>query len=166
MPEAGGRVTVPVSQEEAWDFAADVRNAPRWVFGVRKVTGDVRHPLLPGDHLPVRVGGGGGVADSEWTIGKCERPNFLSSHGHALGGKATLQIECSALGPNSAEVRYHLDYRLPGGPLGALAGRFGVQGIIEAQAKRSLRTLHHLLVPGTAAERPAVRLERGKSRSR
>jgi hypothetical protein len=166
MPEAGGRITVPVSQEEAWDFAADVRNAPRWVFGVRKVAGDLRHPLLPGDHLKVRLLAGGRVADSEWTVGRCERPQVLTSGGHALGATATLKIECLALGPDSAEVRYHLAYQLPGGPLGALASRFGVQGILDAQAKHSLSTLHRLLTAGTEAQRHPAKLEPGDSRSR
>ncbi|HVB53044.1 MAG TPA: SRPBCC family protein [Candidatus Acidoferrales bacterium] len=166
MPESGGQITVPVSQEEAWDFAADVRNAPRWVFGVREVAGDVRHPLLAGDHLKIRLFAGGRVADSEWEVGRCERPEFLSSSGHALGATATLQIECSALGPNSAQVRYHLTYRLPGGPLGALAARFGVQGILDVQAKHSLHTLRHLLATHAKARRTGGRPEPGDSGSR
>jgi hypothetical protein len=165
MPEVGGRITVPVSQEEAWDFAADVRNAPRWVFGVREVAGDLRHPLLPGDHLKVRLLAGGRVADSEWKVGRCDRPTFLTSQGHALGATGTLQIECSALGPNSAEIRYRLSYQLPGGPLGALAGRFGIQGILEVQAKHSLSTLRRLL-SGPQTQRSPVRLEPDESRSR
>ncbi|MGH7643817.1 MAG: SRPBCC family protein [Candidatus Dormibacteria bacterium] len=147
---------MPVSQEEAWDFAADVRNAPRWVFGVREVSGDLRHPLLPGDHLRVRLLAGGRVADSEWEIGSSERPNYLSSRGHALGATATLTIECAALGPKSARVHYRLDYRLPGGPLGALASRLGVQNILDAQAKHSLHTLRHLLAVRATERRRAA----------
>jgi hypothetical protein len=49
------------------------------------------------------------------------------------------------LGPNSSEVRYSLVYQLPGGALGAMAARFGVQGILEVQAKQSVRTLRRLL---------------------
>ncbi|HUY10070.1 MAG TPA: SRPBCC family protein [Candidatus Dormibacteraeota bacterium] len=165
MPEAGGRITVPVSQEEAWNFAADVRNAPRWVFGVREVAGDLRHPLLPGDHLKVRLLAGGRVADSEWTVGRCDRPTFLSSQGHALGATGTLQIECLALGPNSAEVRYRLSYQLPGGPLGALAGRFGIQGILDVQARHSLSTLRRLLT-GAKGKGSPLRRESDESRSR
>ncbi|MGA7172676.1 MAG: SRPBCC family protein [Candidatus Dormiibacterota bacterium] len=165
MPEAGGRITVPVSQEAAWDFAADVRNAPRWVFGVREVTGDLRHPLLPGDHLKVRLLAGGRAADSEWTVGRCDRPTFLSSRGHALGASGTLQIECSALGPNSAEISYRISYQLPGGPLGALAGRLGIQGILDAQAKHSLSTLRRMLT-GPQEQHSPVRLEPDESRSR
>jgi len=166
MPEAGGRITLRVAQEAAWDFVADVRNAPRWVFGVREVSGDLRHPLLPGDHLTVRLMAGGRRAESEWEIGRCERPRFLSSKGRALGATGTLQIECSALGPNSCEVRYHLAYRLPGGPLGALAARLGVQGILEIQAKQSLRNLRRLLAAGPQAPRTAAQLAPGESRSR
>jgi hypothetical protein len=145
MPEAGDRIKVPVTQEEAWDFAADVRNAPRWVFGVREVSGTIRHPLVPGDRLRVRLFAGGRMADSEWQVGRCERPSILTSSGRALGATATLKIECLPLGPNSSEVRYSLVYQLPGGALGAMAARFGVQGILEVQAKQSVRTMRRLL---------------------
>src|SRR5487761_1200298 len=163
MPEAGGKIEVPVSQEEAWDFAADVRNAPRWVFGVRGVAGDVRHPLLPGDHLRVRLLAGGRVADSEWTVGSCERPRLLTSHGHALGATGTLEIECRALGEQRTEVSYRLAYELPGGPLGALAARFGIRGIIEVQVKHSLSTLRQLLTTSPKVERPFAQLETDES---
>lgn len=145
MPEAGGRIRVPVSQEEAWDFAADVRNAPRWVFGVRQVSGDARHPLQPGDRLRVRLVAAGRIADSDWTVENCDRPDRLRSRGRALGATATLQIQCRALGPSSTEVRYSLEYHLPGGVLGALAARLGVQGVLEVQGKQSLRNLRRLL---------------------
>lgn len=145
MPEAAGRIRVPASQEDAWDFAADVRNAPRWVFGLREVSGDFHDPLLPGDQLRIRLAAGGRMANSEWTVVSCDRPLHLSSTGRALGATATLQIECLGLGPNSAEVRYSLSYRLPGGVLGALAARLGVQGILEVQGKQSLRALRRLL---------------------
>jgi hypothetical protein len=145
MPEAGDRIRVPVSQEEAWDFAADVRNAPRWVFGVREVSGAVRHPLLPGDRLRIRLVAGGRIADTEWQVERCERPTILTSSGRALGATATLRIECLALSPTASEVRYGLAYQLPGGALGAVAARFGVQGMLEVQAKQSLRALRRLL---------------------
>jgi len=166
MPEAGDRIIVPVSQEAAWDFAADVRNAPRWVFGVREVAGALRHPLLPGDRLKVRLMAGGRIADSDWEIGRCERPRFLSSHGRALGASGTLEIVCAPLGPDQSEVSYHVVYQLPGGPLGALAARLGVQGIIEVQARRSLRTLRRLLAGGAAPGGAGSPLDGGESQRR
>jgi hypothetical protein len=167
MPEAGDRIKVPVSQEEAWDFAADVRNAPRWVFGVREVSGTVRHPLEPGDRLRIRLFAGGRMADSEWQVLRCERPNTLTSSGRALGATATLKIECLPLGPTSSEVRYGLTYQLPGGALGAMAARFGIQGILEVQAKQSVRALRRLLAASARERswRPAA-LEPGDLPSR
>ncbi|HUY25116.1 MAG TPA: SRPBCC family protein, partial [Candidatus Saccharimonadales bacterium] len=124
MPEAGDRIKVPVSQEEAWDFAADARNAARWVFGIRDVSGALRHPLLPGDRLRVRLVAGGRMAVSDWQVERCERPTILTSSGQAWGATARLQIECLPLSPTSSEVRYSLAYQLPGGALGAMAARF------------------------------------------
>jgi hypothetical protein len=157
MPEAGDRIKVPVTQEEAWDFAADVRNAPRWVFGVREVSGSVRHPLVAGDRLRIRLFAGGRMADSEWQVERCDRPNTLVSSGRALGATATLKIECLPLGPTSSEVRYSLTYQLPGGAVGAMAARFGVQGILEVQAKQSVRALRRLLASARGRSwRPAA----------
>jgi hypothetical protein len=145
VPEAGDRITVPVSQEVAWDFAGDARNSPKWVFGVREVSGDLRHPLHPGDRLRARLVAGGRMLDSEWEVVSCERPSFLSSKGRAMGATAVLRIEFVALGPKSTEVRYNLSYQLPGGVIGALAPRFGLQSLLEAQAKASVRSLRRLL---------------------
>ncbi len=136
---------VPVTQVAAWDFAADVRNAPLWVFGVRSVAGDLHQPPRTGDRLRARLIAGGRVADSVWEIAECRRPDFLSSHGRALGATATLRIDCVPHGDDLTEVRYRLQYQLPGGPLGALAARLGVHGVLDAQVRYSLRTLRRLL---------------------
>ncbi len=136
---------VPVPQEVAWDFVADARNARRWVFGVRDVEGSLRHPLRRGDRLRLRLLGGGRMADSEWVVEACERPWRVSSRGRALGAVAELTIECVPHGADETEVVQRLSYRLPGGPLGSLAARLGVQGVLEVQAHQSMRALHRLL---------------------
>lgn len=140
---------IPVSPETAWDFIADVRNAPSWMFGVKEISGSVTPPLREGDRLHIRLVAGGKFADSQWVIGDCERPSLLSSHGHAMGATAELRIECAAVGEGATEVTQELTYHLPGGTLGYLAGRFGVSGILEMQARRSLQALFNLLVPSS-----------------
>lgn len=165
MPEAGDRITVPVSQEAAWDFAADARNSPRWVFGVRDVSGDLRHPLLPGDHLKARLVAGGRMLDSDWEVLSCERPSSLRSRGRAMGATAVLGIEFVALGPRSTEVRYNLSYQLPGGVIGALVPKFGLQGLLEAQAKASVRSLRRLLFRANRPSPGATRFQAGDSQS-
>ncbi len=148
MPEARAATLLPIPREEVWDFAADVRNAPRWVVGVREVAGDLRHPLQPGDRLRVRLLAGGRVADSEWEIGECARPERLRSRGRALGATAVLTIECREAGAGQTEVGYRLSYQLPGGPLGQLASRLGVQQVLELQARQSVAGLRRLLLGG------------------
>jgi uncharacterized membrane protein len=69
-----------------------------------------------------------------------------------MGARAELRIECRPLGENSTEVVQQLQYDLPGGPLGLLASRFGVRGILEMQAQRSLQTLARRLGPGADAQ--------------
>jgi uncharacterized membrane protein len=152
VPEVSGRVTVPVSQERAWDYVADIRNAPDWMFGVRAVVGPPQPPLRTGDRLRIRLVAGSRLADSQWLVGSCERPNLVTSTGSAMGARAELRIECRSLGENSTEVVQIVRYELPGGPLGLLASRFGVQGIMEMQAQRSLQALAERLGPGAGAQ--------------
>ncbi|MHB1501288.1 MAG: SRPBCC family protein [Candidatus Dormibacteria bacterium] len=152
MPEVRHRVVIPVSAETAWDFIADVRNAPLWMFGVKEVTGSVTPPLQPGDRLHIRLVAGGKFADSEWVIGVCERPSLVSSRGHAMGATAELRIECTPVGDRATEVSQQMAYQLPGGALGYLAGRFGVSGILEMQAHHSLQSLLHLLTPSRGGQ--------------
>ena len=145
MPEVRHHVLIPVSAERAWDFIADVRHAPRWMFGVKQITGSLSPPLRQGDRLQIRLVAGGKFANSDWVIGECERPHLVSSTGHAMGASAKLRIECREVGPESTEVTQSLTYQLPGGALGLLAGRFGVSGIMEMQAQRSLQALRAIL---------------------
>ena len=152
MPEVSGRVTVPVSPERAWDYVADIRNAPDWMFGVRAVVGPPQPPLRTGDRLRIQLVAGSRLADSEWVVGSCERPHLVTSTGRAMGARAELRIECRSLGENSTEVVQIVRYELPGGPLGLLASRFGVRGILEMQAQRSLQTLARRLGPVADAE--------------
>ncbi|MGH7610027.1 MAG: SRPBCC family protein [Candidatus Dormibacteria bacterium] len=166
MPEVRDRVVVPVGLEQAWDFVADVRNAPRWVFGIRGISGDLRHPLHPGDRLHVRLFAGGRMAESDWVVGECQRPHYLSSAGRGLGAEAQLRIECRELASDSTEITQSLVYRLPAGPLGQLADRLGVRGILEMQARQSLRSLSRLLGSAPGSQRraaPALDPEKGRT---
>lgn len=141
MPEARAERLIPAEAHQVFDFIADVANAPRWMFGVREVSGPERRPLREGDVLHIRLVAGGKLADSEWLIGACDRPTLLSSSGRAMGATAKLRIECADAGPEETLVTQSLEYHLPGGALGLLAARFGINGIMDLQASRSLQML-------------------------
>jgi len=157
MPEVRHHVLIPVSAERAWDFIADVRHAPRWMFGVKQITGSLSPPLRQGDRLQIRLVAGGKFANSEWVIGECERPRLVSSTGHAMGASAVLRIECREVGPGTTEVTQSLTYQLPGGALGLLASRFGVSGIMEMQAQRSLQALRAILAESPGPDESEAR---------
>jgi uncharacterized membrane protein len=160
MPEVSGRVTIPISQEQAWDYIADMGTARDWMFGVRDVTGPQNPPLKPGDRFRVRLVAGARLANSEWVMGRCERPSLVTSTGSAMGARAELRLECHSLGPNSTEVVQKLRYELPGGPLGLLASRLGVRGILEMQVHRSLQALVEKLGAGSGSgAKPEVVVE-------
>jgi hypothetical protein len=121
------------------------------MFGVRDVDGPKNPPLRPGDRFRVRLVAGARLADSDWVMGSCERPSLVTSSGGAMGARAELRIECHALAENTTEVVQKLRYELPGGPLGLLASRFGVRGILEMQARRSLQALAARLGAGSGS---------------
>jgi uncharacterized membrane protein len=83
-----------------------------------------------------------------------------------MGASATLRIEFVARGPESTEVLYHLNYQLPGGLIGALASKFGLQSLLDAQAKASVRSLRRVLLKVHRAAEATSRLETEESRSR
>jgi uncharacterized membrane protein len=166
MPEVSGRVTIPISQEQAWDYIADMRNTRDWMFGVREVAGPQNPPVKPGDRFRVRLVAGARLAESEWVMGSCERPSLVTSTGRAMGARAELRIECHALGENTTEVVQKLRYELPGGPLGLLAGRLGVRGILEMQAHRSLQALVTKLASGTRSGTRAQVIVEASARDR
>lgn len=157
MPEARASRLIPADPHRVFDFISNVQNAPRWMFGVREVSGPERHPLRQGDVLHIRLVAGGRLADSEWLIGACDSPRLLSSSGKAMGATARLRIECEAAGPGTTLVTQSLEYHLPGGALGLLAARFGINGIMDLQASRSLQmlALHFGAAPDAAGTEAA-----------
>jgi len=161
VPEVRATLVVPAPQLAVWDYIVDLRNAPRWMWGVREVLGPARHPLRPGDHIRLRLIAGGRAADSEWTIGDWAPPHRLESEGSALGARAWLWIECRAVGPQRTEVEHRLRYELPGGPLGRLAAHFGIHGVLELQARNSLRALARELL-GASRAVPADAMAEGR----
>lgn len=156
MPEARAQRLVRAGAEAVFDFIAEIENAPRWMFGVRRVEGAPHRPLQEGDEVGISLVAGGKLAESRWVIGRCERPSLLTSSGQAMGASAELQITCTPAAGGTL-VTQSLGYRLPGGPLGLVASRFGIDGILELQAHRSLQTLASLLEPvedGTLVREP------------
>ncbi|HUY98080.1 MAG TPA: SRPBCC family protein [Verrucomicrobiae bacterium] len=147
MPEIKATTVVPVAQSVVFDFVGDSRNAPRWVFGVHRVEPGAPHPLRPGDHVTFQLGAAGQRLESRWRIDEWTPPTHVTSSGHALGARAQLRIECRALGPEATEVVEVLRYQLPGGVLGMVADRLGIHGILEMQARNSMRALRRLLTP-------------------
>ncbi|MGA9775950.1 MAG: SRPBCC family protein [Candidatus Dormiibacterota bacterium] len=145
MPEARARRLIHVPPERVFEYISDIANAPSWMFGVREVRGVRHRPVQEGDRLQIRLVAGGRLADSHWVIGSCEWPRRLSSSGQAMGATAQLEILCEPAGRGATAVSQRLAYQLPGGPLGLLAARFGIGGILELQANHSLQTLSSLL---------------------
>ncbi len=164
MPEVRATTVVPVARAEVFDFVGDSRNAPRWVFGVRDADRGAAHPLRPGDHVTFQLGAAGRTVESRWRIEEWAPPTHVVSTGRALGARARLRIECRALGPELTEVEEVLGYELPGGPLGMVADRLGIHGILEMQARNSMRALHRLLTPD-APPAAQARPRRGRRRS-
>ena len=148
MPEARARRLIRAAPALVFDFIADIDNAPRWMFGVREVRGAIHRPVREGDRLRIRLVAGGRLADSEWVIGRCEPPRLLTSSGRALGATGRLEVTCEPAGGQETQVTQRLIYQLPGGPLGLMAARFGVSGILDLQAQHSLQTLAGILEAG------------------
>lgn len=146
---------IPVSQSAVFDFVGDSRNAPRWVWGISDVDAAAPHPLRPGDEVTFQLGAKGRILESRWRIEEWVPPVRVTSTGHALGAQARLRIECRALGPGQTQVEEVLQYRLPGGPLGLVADRLGIHGILEMQARNSMRRLHRVLTTGLNDRSPA-----------
>lgn len=105
--------------------------------------------LSAGDETLDRVGAsfagdlrlGGHHLNTRWTVVEVEPPKRLQLTGHAAdGGDATLWFRFARWNEGT-EVRFELDYELPGGFLAGVVDRLFVERAIARDLKHSLGTL-------------------------
>lgn len=127
---------------DVWDTWSDVRLLPQLSRSTTQVTGapDRLTEVGQGFHQVVRAAGR--CFESSWTVTSIAPEDHLTIEGSVgYGVRYQLTERVEALGPDRTRCTLEVEYSLPFGPLGRLAGRLGVERMAGSEAQEVLDAL-------------------------
>ena len=127
----------------------DLDRLPEWVAIVVETTDAPDPPLRVGSTFRQVLSFASIRLASRWQVTACAPPHTIAYRARArFGGWLAMRQTVEPEGDGSRVVLV-VEYRLPGGWLGALANSLYVARLNQRAADRSLRTLKRLLERGT-----------------
>jgi uncharacterized protein YndB with AHSA1/START domain len=128
-------VEIAAPREEVFDLLLDPSRLDEWVTASRGVADAPDGGLRSGSSFRQRLRLGGARFDVRWKVTELERPCLAVWEGRGpAGSHAAVRYELAENGPGT-RFRYTNTYDLPGGVIGAMAGR-----VTSAPARHAMRT--------------------------
>ena len=140
-------VEIAAPREEVFDLLLDPSRLDEWVTASRGVADLPEGELRTGSSFRQRLRLGGAGFDVRWRVTELERPSRAVWEGRGpAGSRAAVRYE---LAENEAGTRFRYTniYDLPGGVIGAMAGRV-TAGPARHAMRSSLRNLKRMLEDG------------------
>jgi len=130
---------VAASQQFAFDYLSDFRNAPDWLFGVNKLTvvGEVTSGL--GTVYDGSMALGPKTLHSVVKVARWEPP-ILFEHEYVSGFAVNSTWQVNSVDSAKSEVVVDIDYNVPGGIGGRVLGRL-LGPLLSMAVERSRDTL-------------------------
>lgn len=126
---------IDASAEEVWIVLEDVRLLPQLSASTKEVVGAPDRLARVGDGFRQVVQLLGRSYTSDWTVKEIEPGRRLSIEGTiGFGVGYCLTEEVEPLTAERSRLTVTIDYRLPFGPLGRLAGKLGVEQRAAAES--------------------------------
>lgn len=124
MGHLSGSLELNAPPEVVWEFLSDASLRPQWEVGVVQVE-DVSGPLDVLGSTWVEVRRLNGITMRQhFTVSRVEKMKLLEFTGTSAGGGHTVIRESIAPTEGGGTVKsFEADYKLPGGPVGALLDR-------------------------------------------
>ena len=140
---------IDASAEEVWSVLEDVRLLPQLSASTKEVVGAPERLSRTGDTFSQVVRLLGRSYTSDWVVKRLDRGRLLSIEGTiGLGVGYCLTQEIEPLGANRSRLTVTVDYRLPFGPLGRLAGKLGVEQRAAAESAEVVAGVKRLAEAG------------------
>jgi hypothetical protein len=118
-----------------WAVLEDVRRLPEFSHSTVAVREAPERLTAPGQTFHQEVRLLGRSFDSEWVVTALDPGRSLTIEGDVgYGVRYCLTESLEELGPDRCRFGLHIEYRLPLGVLGRVAGRLGVERRAEAEA--------------------------------
>lgn len=133
--------------DEVWDVWTDVRLLPDLSHSTTAVSGAPERLSAPGETFEQTVRAAGRQVHTTWTVTDIEPADHLTIAGRPAPGVAVeLTERVEDLGDDRTRLTLRIDYRLPFGPLGAVASRLGVERMARDEATALLARLRTLIL--------------------
>jgi uncharacterized protein YndB with AHSA1/START domain len=128
-------VEIAAPREEVFELLLDPSRLDEWVTASHGVADAPDGPLRSGSSFRQRLRLGGARFDVRWEVTELEHPSLAVWEGRGpAGSHAAVRYEL-AENESGTRFRYLNTYDLPGGVLGAMAGR-----VTSAPARHAMRT--------------------------
>lgn len=127
-----------------WEIVMDPRRLADWVTIHRRL-GEVPARLRVGSTFEQTLNLRGAPLHVVWTVVDLRAPRRAVWEGHGPAhSRASIIYELQPAGDGRTRFEYTNEFKAPGGPLGAVAGRVLVGGLSQREAQRSLQRLKQL----------------------
>ena len=132
-------VTVPVSQQQAWDLICDTTRYAEWVDGTDEVVRTDGPAALGSTYEERNTVLGPFKSGSRWTVVEHEPPRRTvhSGEGIAIANDVSIEMAAEAVGEASSEVTLTFRYEPAFGPFGRLLAAALLHRQVEAGFRRS-----------------------------
>lgn len=145
MTRVHSAIEIAAPPERVWGVVMDPRRLPDWVTIHRRL-GAVPARLRRGSTFEQTLNLRGAHLHVTWTVVDLEEPRRAVWEGHGPAhSRASIVYDLHPIGVDRTQFEYTNEFKPPGGPLGAVAGRVLVGGLSQREAQRSLQRLKQLV---------------------
>ncbi len=145
MPKVETEIEIGAAPEEVWKVLMDPRRLGDWVT-IQSGLGDVPdRELRDGDSFEQTLSLAGAKFDVNWTVSGIEKPRAAEWTARGPGGSgARVRYGLEPGDGETTRFTYFNDYDLPGGGVGAVAGKLSSR-VTKRAMNSSLRRLRKLV---------------------
>lgn len=145
MTRVQSAIDIDAPPERVWAIVMDPRRLADWVTIHRRVE-DVPARLTRGSTFEQTLNLRGAHLHVLWTVVDLDEPRRAVWEGQGPAhSRASIVYELQPLDEQRTRFQYTNEFKPPGGPLGAVAGRVLVGGLSQREAQRSLQQLKQLV---------------------
>lgn len=144
-------VDIAAPAQRVWDVVMDPNRLGEWVTIHRAVSDVPPLPLRRGATFEQSLTLRGAPLHVSWTVEDLEPPRRAVWSGRGPAHSRARIVYALAPTADGTRFDYTNEFKPPGGPLGAVAGRVLVGGLSQREAQRSLQRLKRLVEQGDAA---------------
>ena len=145
-------IEIAAAPADVWEVVMDPRRLHDWVTIHRRL-GPVPERLEKGSSFEQSLGLRGAHVTVHWTVVALDPPRRAVWEGRGPAhSHASIEYRLEPLGERATRFEYVNEFKAPGGPLGAVAGRVLVAGVSHREAQHSLERLKRVVERSTGGD--------------